>query len=551
MTSHFSTFRWFCFAVAIVLAVFLFWPAMRFSASMFQDSHEDLSHGWLIPFVSAYVVWQNRDALRAAAGRPALRGLAALVGCLVLFWLGSRGEQARLMQLGMIGTVMALPFALWGARVAWRMLFPAAYLLFILPLSFLDVFTFRLRLLAAWMATILLNGVGFGVRQIGTAMVSADGAGFKLDVADPCSGMRSIFALAALTAAYAYFTQRTMWQRWLLFACAVPLAIVGNITRIVSIALVAHWAGQDAAVGFYHDYSGYVVFVVAVLLMVQVGVWIARLGRAPVVAPAEANAAACGPGRFAGHRAWWLCVLTPALLAAGWLLMQCVPAPVMEPDDFIALAQPARVGGFAGTTPLYCQNDQCLQVVDAESLAADAARVCSRCGGPLLALSLGEKTWLPADTRMLKRIYRSSAGEMLAATVVVSGKSRLSIHRPEMCLPGQGFHILSNRVRELDLGGGRRLRVRVVRAARTGEAPIGFIYWFVNPRVEATSHWVRIFSDVWTRSVHSRINRWSMITLFGNQSLDQPETIQMIERFLAEWYPQVRLRQGTSDAGTP
>lgn len=542
----FNRWRWTCFAVGVALAVLLFWPAMQFCAFLFRDPQEDLSHGWLIPLVSAYAIWQGRAALRAAAGAPDARGLAAIFGCLALFWLGSRGEQARLMQLGMIGAVVAIPLALWGARVARRLLFPAAYLLFILPTSFMDVLTFRLRLLASWLATTLLNGVGLSVQQVGTAMVSTSGAGFQLDVADPCSGMRSIFALAALTAAYAYFTQRTGWRRWLLFACAVPIAIAGNIARIVSIALVAHWMGQKHAVGFYHEYSGYVVFAVAVLLMVQAGAWIARLGKAP---PGESAAAAKAPAAAVsrlpgGWRAPGVCALVPVLLAAGWLLLLRVPTPVMEADDFMALAQPARVDGFAGSTPLYCQNDQCLQVVDAESLPAGAPRVCPRCGGPLFPISLGEKNILPSDTRLLKRVYRDGAGEMLAATVVVSGASRLSIHRPEMCLPGQGFHILSNQKRTLDLGHGVHLQVRAVQAARTGEAPIGFIYWFVNPRTETASHWVRIFSDVWTRSAHNRINRWSMITLFGNRPLDQPETLRAVERFLAEWYPQMLRKEG-------
>jgi len=523
---------------------------VQFSMSMFGDPQEDLSHGWLIPVVSAYAVWRNRAAVRAAAGRPAWGGLFAIAGCLALFWLGSRGDQARLMQMGMIGLVVAVPFAFWGAGAARKLLFPAAYLLFILPTSFLDVFTFRLRLLAAWVATGLLNGVGLGVQQVGTALLSTAGEGFKLDVADPCSGMRSIFALAALTAAYAYLAHKDTWRRLLLFASAVPLAIAGNIARIISIACVAHWMGQEKAVGFYHDYSGYVVFVVAVLLMLQVDVWVTRLGRKPGGAAGDGRATpeqgmACVP---AGRPGMVLCVLVPAMFMVAGLLLRRMPPPVMEPDGFIAAAQPERVGTLAGSTPLYCHNDQCLQVTDAETLAPGAPRICPRCDGALAAISLGEKTWLPADTRQIKRTYRGG-GEMFALSVVVSGSSRRSIHRPEMCLPGQGFHIRSSRVQVLDLGNGRRLRVKSVRAARAGEPPIGFIYWFVNPRTETTSHWVRIFTDVWSRSVHGRVNRWSMITLFGHKPLDEPETLAAVERFLAEWYPQMLLEKGVSRAG--
>jgi len=542
------SFRWFCFAGAAAAALVLFWPALRFSAQMFRDPFEDLSHGWLIPLVSAYAVWRGREALRAAAGAPDARGLLALLGCLALFWLGRRGEQARLMQVAVAGAVLALPLAFWGAGVVRRLWFPAAYLLFALPTSFLDVLTFRLRLLAAAVAAGLLNGVGVTVQRIGTALVSAGEGGFKLDVADPCSGMRSIFALAALTAAYAYFTQKGAWRRGLLFACAVPLAIVGNIARIISIALVALWFGQERAVGFYHDYSGYVVFVVAVLLMVQAGAWIERLGarRAPAPAPAPAAPPPPAPAGARPARAAWVCAAVPALLLAGWALLRHPPPTVMDPDDLIAADLPARIGGYVGHALLYCQNDQCLAAIEADSLPPGAPHVCPRCGKPLAPLSLGEKTVLPPDTRILKRTYRDAAGRTLAMTVVVGGASRLSIHRPEMCLPGQGFQILSERTLDLDLGGGRLLRARLVRAARTGQEPIGFLYWFVNRRAETASHWVRIFSDVWSRCAHNRINRWTMITLVADEPLDRPDTQRTVARFLSEWYPPVARRHADS-----
>ncbi len=542
MTSQqFNWARWFCFALTVAGLAVLFLPAVQFSIAAFSDPHEDLNHGWLVPLVSGYVIWQARARLRAVAALPDWRGLLALLGCLLLFWLGSRGEQARLMQFGMIGCVVALPFVCWGADVARLLVFPAAYLCFIIPTSFLDVLTFRLRLLATGVSCGVLNGVGIAVQQVGTAMVSAAGSGFKLDVADPCSGMRSVFALAALTAAYAYFTQPTALRRWLLFACAVPLAVIGNIVRIVSIGLVAHVFGQERAVGFYHDYSGYVVFVVAVLLMMQVGVWIGKLGRVPG-ATSEPSATASAADVCQPPSALALCLLAPVLALACLTAMLLSPRLEMEPDNFIAATQSVQVGAFRGQTPWFCQNDQCLATFGDDEVSWPATNQpprCPRCGKPLARYSLGEKTWLPEDTRILKRNYSRGDGEMLAISVVVSGKSRLSIHRPEMCLPGQGFQILSTKVRTLDLGQGRTLRVNVVQAARTGERPIGFLYWFVNPRRETTSHWARIFSDVWARCVHNRVNRWCMVTVFSTQPLEDPETLRMIAPFLGEWYPQM------------
>lgn len=548
MTKNFDRIRWVCFAGAVLLSLYIFKPAVDFSMSMFRDSKEDLGHGWVIPLVSAYAIWKNRASLKKAAGNPCLLGWLATVGCLILFWLGSRGEQARLMQLGMIGLVMALPCAFWGLGLARKLIFPTAYLLFILPTSFMDFITFRLRLLAAWLATAILNGVGMQVRQIGTALISTAGEKFNLDVADPCSGMRSIFALAALTAAYAFFAHKRTWQRLLLFASAVPLAIAGNIARIISIACVAYWMGQEKAVGFYHDYSGYVVFVVAVLLMLQVDVWVSRLGRrfdTGKAAEEENETEETTSGMCAAKQPclWRVIVVAavPVTLMAALLIFKQMPAPQIESGEFIAKSVPESVAGFIGFKPLFCQNEQCMRVTEIAPGSTNVPTVCEYCESELREVSLGEKKWLPGDTRILKRNYRKGS-DMLAISVVVSGVSRQSIHRPEMCLPGQGFHITSSKVEPLELGNGRRLQVKSVRAARTGEPSVGFIYWFVNPRQETTSHWVRIFTDVWSRSVYGRVNRWCMITVFGSTSIDDPYTKDLVEEFLSEWYPQILLQ---------
>jgi len=537
-----ACFRWVLFALAVAVLAVLFVPAVQFTVSMFLDDHEDLSHGWLIPVVSGYAIWRLRRRLQAAAGRPAWSGALAVTGCLLLFWLGNRGEQARLMQFGMIGCVAALPLAFWGAGVARLLLFPTAYLLFILPTSFLDLLTFRLRLLSAWLASGILNGVGVGVQQVGTAMISAAGAGFKLDVADPCSGMRSIFALGALTAAYAYFTQRTLLRQWVLFTCALPLAIVGNIVRLVSTGLVAHAWGQGVAIRYHDGWGGYPGFVIAVLLMMQAGIWVRKIGRDPCTTEQAPPQPEAGPVPAGSLRALAPCWISLALAAACYAAVALTPAPTMEPDDFIAADLPMQVGGFAGQTAWYCQNPQCqvfFKERDLPAFKAGETPRCPRCSQPLARVSLVERQILPADTRILKRSYERRDGLTLSLTVVVSGKSRLSIHRPEMCLPGQGFYIQSSQVRELNLGAGRRLRVNAVTAARTGEQPIGFLYWFVSPRGETPSHWTRIFSDVWDRSVHNRVNRWSMVTVFGNFSVGDPEEFRTCEQFLAACYPQI------------
>jgi exosortase len=90
-------------------------------------------------------------------------------------------------------------------------------------------------------------------------------------VADPCSGIRSLVALMALTSLYGYVTMDSAWKKWLLFFASIPLAVIGNLARITTVALVAQGFGQEFAMKIYHDYSSYIVFSLAILCMIALG----------------------------------------------------------------------------------------------------------------------------------------------------------------------------------------------------------------------------------------------------------------------------------------
>ena len=232
-----------------------------------------MTFGWFVPLASLYVLWTKRAALAIAVrtGRFSWAGLAASLPFLVLALLGTRGVQLRLEQLGFIGLCVTLPWTFFGWRCARLFLFPAAYLLFCIPLAtFLDFVTIHLRYLASSTAMTVLNGFGLAAVREGTAVISRGAHPFAVDVAEPCSGLRSLFPLMALTAGYAYFNQPTLLRRGLLFVCSIPLAVAGNVARIVSICVIASFSDPKFATGFYHDYSGYIVFIVAILLMMMV-----------------------------------------------------------------------------------------------------------------------------------------------------------------------------------------------------------------------------------------------------------------------------------------
>ncbi|MBU1693764.1 MAG: exosortase/archaeosortase family protein [Verrucomicrobia bacterium] len=236
-----------------------------------QDANGDNSHGWLIPWVSLWAVWHRRKEILSAPRRVSGGGLAVVVGALLMHWVGAKAQQVRLSLFALIGLLWGVPFYLYGWQVARHLVFPAAFLVFCIPLNFLDSLTFPLRLMVTVVSTHFLNGIGIAVRRSGSAIYSLAEGGFQLDVADPCSGLRSIIALTALTAVYAYLTQKNMIKKWLLFAASIPLAIIGNIARVMTIALMAEAFGQEIAVGLYHDYSGFIFFPVSLGLMILLG----------------------------------------------------------------------------------------------------------------------------------------------------------------------------------------------------------------------------------------------------------------------------------------
>ena len=558
MTRRLDLFRWLALAVLAVAAGFNYRYMFDFTMVMFASPLEDMSHGWLVPFVSLYVLWTQRQAIRAAAGEPDWRGAAWVLLFLTVAWFGGRGGQSRLEQISFIGLVWAVPYAFWGRGVERSLRFPAAYLAFTIPVSsFIDFFTIHLRILSSSLATGLLNGVGVAVERSGTALFSrVPGAEFNVDVADPCSGIRSLFAMMALTAAYAFFTQKTGVRKWLLFVCSLPIAMIGNMARIMSICLMATWFGQEVATGYYHDYSGYVVFLVGVLLMVKTGDLIQKYGAAMERclpgrwkwAFALARPAQKGGGFQAeapsSRRSSWIvgsvCMLTVLVVVGN----RSMPAPVYDASSFVATALPEVVGEFGSDVPWFCHNPQCLEMTEARELVKAGTRgadgwACPSCGGKLHGASLGETTDLPADTRILKRNYRSADGLVYAVSVVIGGRQRNSIHRAELCLPAQGFAMVGAERMPLRLGGGKTLLVRQITAKRSGGAAMNLVYWFLSRERESCSHTQRILLDVWDRSIHNRINRWVMVAVNVSSELGSPESLERFEAFLSALYPHI------------
>ena len=455
---------------------------------IFMDPYEDLSYGWYVPIFSLYVLWRERRETAASVGAPSAMGLIVLLPALLLGFIGARGSQIRFEIVGFVGSLIGLVWCSFGAKTMRRTLFPFLFLLFCIPLhSFLDVVTIHLRLLAVSFSYEVLRGCGVDIIREGTMLTSSTGS-FAIDVAEPCSGLRSLFAMMALVVGYGYFTQPTWGRRLALFVCAVPIAVLGNIVRILSIVCIAATCSSDFATGFYHDYSGYVVFLVAISLMVAAG---GLIGKVRGEATDEDVRCPSGGGRSSQPPTTNLAFLLLVIFFCSCMVYQGL---TVEPT--LCEAPTVRLG----------------ELPDFKS--------------EVLPVSEAELHTLPDDTIIDKRLYTDGNGVWYQVSLVIGGRSKSSIHRPELCLPSQGFQMADPRTIEVD-----DIDWHVVSLTRGAVPEHVFAYTFFNQAgYRTSSHLRRIFRDVLDRSLLSRIDRWAMLTVSAGTA-DERRLRDFLSRF--------------------
>jgi len=224
-------------------------------------------HAKLIPLIVAFLVWYDRDKLKAAQLGSSRWGWLFIGIGLFLFFAGARTLQARLALTSLPLLLFGIVLYVWGRDVARVLLFPIAFLLFMVPLNFLTQATFRLQFIETAIASAFCNLIGIKVHTIGTLVDSADNS-FHFQVDEGCSGIRSLMAIAMFSAIYGHFTLNRFWKKFALFAGSLLFAIIGNSGRLISVFIVGRFFGQDLAGGPYHAVAGFISFTCAFIAMV-------------------------------------------------------------------------------------------------------------------------------------------------------------------------------------------------------------------------------------------------------------------------------------------
>jgi exosortase len=229
----------------------------------------NFEHGIFVPLFALFVLWQDRKKLAAIASAPSWVGLPLVVLSLLMLVLGILGAELFFSRVSLLILLAGLSILFQGWTFFHAVLFPWAFLILMIPIPnlILQQITFPLQLLASGLATMLLELVGVPVLRQGNVIVLAS---MPLDVAEACSGIRSLLTLVTLAIIYGYLMETRTWVRVLLAVSAVPIAVAANSFRIFGTGLLVQYWDPDKAEGFYHALGGWLIFVVALIMLFAV-----------------------------------------------------------------------------------------------------------------------------------------------------------------------------------------------------------------------------------------------------------------------------------------
>lgn len=254
-------FAWTRAAVVVALAGL----AWHRTLAMLWDTwstNDNYSHGPLVPATSLALVWLRRDRLRALAARPDARGLLLVaLGC-ALQVLGVRADVFAVQGWALLPLLFGLSLAFFGGAITRQLALPIGYLGFMLtfPPVVMNSLSFALKEISVSASVAAAKAMGVLLERDGMSLLLATG---ELRVENPCSGLRSLLALLATGTLFAYFQPGGAWRRALVLLAATPIAILGNAVRLLLVIVAADRRGVMWASGAFHDWTGYVIYAVA------------------------------------------------------------------------------------------------------------------------------------------------------------------------------------------------------------------------------------------------------------------------------------------------
>lgn len=252
-----------------ILTIVAYIPTFQWMIGRWSAKDTYYSHGFLIPFISIFIVWLKRNELLKLKISPSHLGWIFFLGGILAHLVSTRFQVSFVSGFSLIVVILGLLLLSLGKDYLRQLMFPVVFLVFMIPLPMLLIanFSFRLKIFAAQVSTFVINRLGISAIREWSVIKTAHS---QIMVEDPCSGIRSLIALIALGALMAYFSNLSKVKKTILFISSIPIAIATNIIRIVALSLVSEIYGDKFATGLFHNVMGILVFVFAFIGLVLV-----------------------------------------------------------------------------------------------------------------------------------------------------------------------------------------------------------------------------------------------------------------------------------------
>jgi exosortase len=256
---------WWQAAIVFLLIGWLY-SSILFHLAKQWSNDPNFSHGFFVPAFSLFVLWQDRDRLAREPRDPSSWGLLIVVFALVVLVAGVLGAELFLSRVSLLLLIAGLVIFLRGWHWFRAVLFPWAFLFLMIPIPEIvfSQITFPLQILASKVAALLLPLLSVPVLREGNVI---NLPAMPLEVVEACSGIRSLLSLVTLAIIYGYLVETRTWVRVVLALAAIPIAVAANSLRIVGTGLLVQYWDPDKAEGFFHTFSGWLIFVVALAML--------------------------------------------------------------------------------------------------------------------------------------------------------------------------------------------------------------------------------------------------------------------------------------------
>jgi exosortase len=252
---------WLPYASIALLLVVLYY---RVAIKLVYDwsTIPDYSHGFLVPLFAAFLVWDKRKVIQATPIRQSWFGVPLILFSIAVLILGVYGVELFTSRLSFLFLMTGLIWTFFGWAMVRTLRFPLLVLVLAIPFPAIlfNQITFPLQLLASRIASDILPLLGVPTLHEGNVIELPV---MKLEVAEACSGIRSLMSLFTLAVFYGYFLERTNRRRVLLALTSIPIAVAANVARIVGTGLCVQYWDPEKALGFFHEFSGWVMFVIS------------------------------------------------------------------------------------------------------------------------------------------------------------------------------------------------------------------------------------------------------------------------------------------------